>query len=73
MHKNQNNPKTSKNEKMKDARNSTLTHLSVLCACSSCCSSCCCSDKGNTKSTPSSNSDVWTLYWGLTKIISKFW
>ena len=33
MHKKQNNLKTSKNGKMKNARNSILTHLSALCAC----------------------------------------
>ena len=36
-------------------------------------SSCCCSDRGKTKSTPSSKTEVGTLDWGLTKIISKFW
>ena len=33
MHKKQNNPKTLKKEKRKNVRNSTLTHLSALCAC----------------------------------------
>ena len=33
MYKKQNNPKTFKNEKFKDARNLTLMHLSALCAC----------------------------------------
>ena len=36
MHKKQNNLKGSKIEKSEDTRNSTLTHLSALCACFYC-------------------------------------